>query len=182
MDFLVKETRSQSSKTFLYHTKANDRDPNFRASQINDLKLIEKQIDNSEENGLNSTVKIARPIPKRAQRTYSNSEGNSNPMRTPSNHSKSKPIDIEQKHHSSGETSSYKNNTPNKREKNKGKWTKGWKDEECFGSPLDHNISKDFDFEKNLALFNKQALWDELNAQKPDVVRQVDNKKTAKYR
>lgn len=155
----------------------------FRASQIVDLKLIEKQIDNLDENSLNSTVKIARPIPKRAQRTYSNSESNTNPTRTPSSHSKSKPIDIEQKHNNCGDmSSSYKNNTPNKREKNKGKWTKGWKDEECFGSPLDQNISKDFDFEKNLALFNKQALWDELNAQKPDVVRQVDNKRSGKYR
>lgn len=153
-----------------------------RASQIVDLKLIEKQADNSEENCLNSTVKLERPIPKRAQRTYSNSEGNSNTSRAPSNHPKSKSIDIEQKHNSGDMSSSYKNNTPNKREKNKGKWTKGWRDEECFGSPLDHNISKDFDFEKNLALFNKQALWDELNAQKPDVVRQVDNKKIAKYR
>lgn len=154
----------------------------FRANQIVDLKLIEKQIDPLEDNVLNSTVKIARPIPKRAQRTYSNSESNTNPTRTPSSHPKSKPIDIEQKYTSGDMSSSYKNNTPNKREKNKSKWTKGWKDEECFGSPLDQNICKDFDFEKNLALFNKQALWDELNAQKPDVVRQVDNKKSAKYR
>lgn len=147
------------------------------------MKLIEKQVDNLDENSLNSTVKIARPIPKRAQRTYSNSESNTNPTRTPSSHSKSKPIDIEQKHNNCGDmSSSYKNNTPNKREKNKARWTKGWKDEECFGSPLDQNISKDFDFEKNLALFNKQALWDELNAQKPDVVRQVDNKRSGKYR
>lgn len=153
----------------------------FRADDISELRLIEKQTDNFDENGLNSTVKIARPIPKRAQRTYSNSESNTNATRTP-NHSKSKPIDIEQKYNSGDMSSSHKNNTPNKREKNKGKWTKGWKDEECFGSPLDQNISKDFDFEKNLALFNKQALWDELNAQKPDVVRQVDNKKSAKYR
>lgn len=93
---------------------------------------------------------------------------------------KTKPIDIEVKHNVGD--SSYKNNTPSKREKNKGKWTKGWKDEECFGSPLDQNISKDFDFEKNLALFNKQALWDELNAQKPDVVKNTDSRKTAKYR
>lgn len=146
------------------------------------MKLIEKHTDPLEENGLNSTVKIARPIPKRAQRTYSNSESNTNPTRTPSSHSKTKPIDIEQKYNSGDLPLSQKNSTPNKREKNKGKWTKGWKDEECFGSPLDHNISKDFDFEKNLALFNKQALWEELNAQKPDVVRQVDNKKNAKYR
>lgn len=55
---------------------------------------------------------------------------------------------------------------------------KGSKDEECFGSLMEQsNISKDFDFEKNLALFNKQAVWDELNAQKPDI-----DKRPAKYR
>lgn len=58
-------------------------------------------------------------------------------------------------------------------------WNKSWKDEECFGSSLDRGKG-DFDFEKNLALFDKQALWDELNSQKPDTVKLVENRK--KYR
>ncbi|XP_060536222.1 enhancer of mRNA-decapping protein 3 isoform X2 [Cylas formicarius] len=66
--------------------------------------------------------------------------------------------------------------------KSLGKWSRSWKDEECFGSPLDHKISKDFDFEKNLALFDKQAIWDELNSQRPDIVKNTDNKKNGKYR
>lgn len=129
---------------------------------------------------------IAKPIAKRAGRSQSMSEsGNTSNIKFNSSnvsHVKSKPIDIEVKNNlNDGTSNSYKNNTPNRREKNKGKWVKGWRDEECFGSPLDHKISKDFDFEKNLALFNKQALWDELNAQKPDVVKQADKKPT-KYR
>lgn len=150
----------------------------FRAENIVDLKLIEKQPDVSEER---STITIAKPIAKRAGRTQSTSDSNNTSNNKFNNTVKTKPIDIEVKHNIS-DLSSYKNNTPNKREKNKGKWTKGWKDEECFGSPLDQNISKDFDFEKNLALFNKQALWDELNAQKPDVLKHTDNKKSMKYR
>ncbi|KAJ8974444.1 hypothetical protein NQ317_000221 [Molorchus minor] len=63
---------------------------------------------------------------------------------------------------------------PISEKKVKGNGTKVGKDEECFGSPLDYKLSKDFDFEKNLALFNKQALWDELNSQKPDVIKHAD--------
>lgn len=56
-----------------------------------------------------------------------------------------------------------------------------WKDEECFGTPLDISVvGSDFDFEKNLALFDKQALWEEINnlqqqQQKPDVIKQTND-------
>lgn len=115
-----------------------------------------------------STITIAKPVPKRAAgRTQSQSE-------TIKSASRSKPIEIEkvaQQNPSSG-------TTPNqRREKSKGKWSRGWKDEACFGSPLDDStISKDFDFEKNLALFDKQAIWNEINnSQRPDIVRQTEN-------
>lgn len=92
---------------------------------------------------------------------------------------KSKPIDITPK----PSYDSYKTGTPNKKDRTKGKWSRSWKDEACFGSPLDDTIFKDFDFEKMLALFDKQAVWDEINSQKPDVVRHTDqNKRNAKYR
>lgn len=109
---------------------------------------------------------------KRAPRSQSISESTNKNVGSTS--AKSGPIDIEQKH---GDVHYLKSGTPIKKEKgNKGKWGKSWKDEACFGSPLDQSISKDFDFEKNLALFNKQAIWDEINnSQKPDVVKQADN-------
>lgn len=183
MDFHVMKVKSKYGK-FGHQTLTHIKVLYFdRANHIVDLQLIEKQSDVSAEK---STVTIAKPIPKRAGRT--NSETNVALNKIPAastqfnNNTRSKPIDIEVKQNNEQGSSSYKNNTPNKKEKNKGKWTKGWKDEECFGSPLDHNISKDFDFEKNLALFNKRALWDELNSQKPDVVRHTDSKKTSKYR
>ncbi|XP_026473041.1 enhancer of mRNA-decapping protein 3 isoform X2 [Ctenocephalides felis] len=47
------------------------------------------------------------------------------------------------------------------------------KNDECFGGLEDRNIEEDFDFEKNLALFDKQAIWDKINASKPDLLRQA---------
>ncbi|XP_030748209.1 enhancer of mRNA-decapping protein 3 [Sitophilus oryzae] len=151
----------------------------INASDIVDLKLIEKQIDEPQEN---STVTVAKPVAKRAHRSYSTSD--SVPKQGQIGvYGKSKPIDIDlSKKMDESLSLSFKNNTPNKRSLKGGKWMKGWKDEECFGSPVGSQIKEDFDFEKNLALFDKQAIWDELNAQKPDVIRQADSKKVAKYR
>lgn len=41
-----------------------------------------------------------------------------------------------------------------------------------FGTPIDDPLmDEEFDFEKNLALFDKQAIWDKIDAnQKPDLV------------
>lgn len=69
--------------------------------------------------------------------------------------------------------------TPNKKEKQRQRWIS--RDEAAFGSPVDHHMLADFDFEKNLALFNKKAFYEELNASKPDLVKQTD-KKGGKYR
>lgn len=113
--------------------------------------------------------------------------------------SKSKPIDIESSSTSAaammmksfgasasiGEHTNtmYKNGTPNKKDKCKMKW----KDEACFGMSMDQqSMLQDFDFEKNLALFNKEAVWEEINAsQRPDVVHQTDQcrrQQVQKYR
>ncbi|XP_013773360.1 enhancer of mRNA-decapping protein 3-like isoform X2 [Limulus polyphemus] len=60
------------------------------------------------------------------------------------------------------------------------------RDEACFSAPVDSYILEhEFDFEKNLALFDKQAIFEEIEAHsKPDVVRLVDinRRQTAKYR
>lgn len=154
-----------------------------RAEDIVNLKLIEKQLSPPGR----STITIAKPVAKRAGRTQSVSESTNcgKSSTCAQNIIKSKPIDIAVKYNIN-EFNQFKNGTPNKKEKSKGKWNKSWKDEACFGSPLDQSISKDFDFEKNLALFNKQAVWDEINnSQKPDVVRQADyirKQQQSKYR
>ncbi|XP_048483643.1 enhancer of mRNA-decapping protein 3 isoform X1 [Plutella xylostella] len=51
----------------------------------------------------------------------------------------------------------------------------------AFGEALDPEIHTEFDFEKNLALFDKQALWEEMrHSHKPDLVRQTEG--GGKYR
>lgn len=134
-----------------------------------DIKLIEKQLSPAGR----STITIAKPVAKRAGRTQTLSES-SNSFKNTQNHAKTRPIDIEQRNNTH-ELNSFKNGTPSKKEKSRGKWTKTWKDEACFGSPLDSSITKDFDFEKNLALFDKQAVFDEINnSQKPDIIKHAD--------
>lgn len=66
------------------------------------------------------------------------------------------------------------------------KWQKD-RDEACFNTVLDNEVlDTEFDFEKNLALFDKQKVFDEIDAlSKSDHLKLVDfNKRggTAKYR
>ncbi|XP_050352895.1 enhancer of mRNA-decapping protein 3 isoform X2 [Nymphalis io] len=50
------------------------------------------------------------------------------------------------------------------------------RNEACFGDMADPALDDDFDFEGNLALFDKQALWEEMrSAARPDVVRAADD-------
>ncbi|XP_017880525.1 enhancer of mRNA-decapping protein 3 isoform X2 [Ceratina calcarata] len=58
------------------------------------------------------------------------------------------------------------------------------RDEHTFGTPIDQSLSQDFDFEKNLALFDKEAVWQEINSLKPDIVRQSENNRgtSGRYR
>lgn len=156
----------------------------FSTDEITDLQLIEKQ----ENSPGQSTVTVAKPIPKRAGRSISVSESmvahKGSGLAAISN-AKSKPIDIDYKQgHVDMNVGSFKSGTPNKKEKTKTKYNK--KDEVCFGSDLEQIVGKDFDFEKNLALFDKQAVWDEINnSQKPDIVKHADNirkKQWPKYR
>ncbi|XP_046543062.1 enhancer of mRNA-decapping protein 3-like [Haliotis rubra] len=53
--------------------------------------------------------------------------------------------------------------------------------EDCFSAPVESFLSKEFDFEKNLALFDKKAVFEEIENQFPEVVR-VTDKKGEKYR
>jgi len=51
------------------------------------------------------------------------------------------------------------------------------RDNACFGDDMDYSTSEEFDFEKNLALFDKRLVFQEIemeNSNQPDVVRLVD--------
>ena len=52
--------------------------------------------------------------------------------------------------------------------------------QDCFSAPVDSFLD-DFDFEKNLALFDKKAVFEEIESAQPEEVRAVD-KKPSKYR
>ena len=50
------------------------------------------------------------------------------------------------------------------------------KDEDCFDNiDMDNIYTKEFDFERNLALFDKQTVWEEIESNQPDVVRLIDH-------
>ncbi|XP_041984498.1 enhancer of mRNA-decapping protein 3 [Aricia agestis] len=53
------------------------------------------------------------------------------------------------------------------------------RNEACFGDAADPALADDFDFEGNLALFDKRALWERMRG-RPDVVRAADD--AARYR
>ncbi|XP_064646915.1 enhancer of mRNA-decapping protein 3-like [Lineus longissimus] len=76
---------------------------------------------------------------------------------------------------------SQKNVTPKKNDRRQNNRTPR---EDTFSAPVD-GFMEEFDFEKNLALFDKQAVFEEIeNSQKPDVVRtaQSQTQRPAKYR
>uniref|UniRef100_A0A0K8VBV8 Enhancer of mRNA-decapping protein 3 n=1 Tax=Bactrocera latifrons TaxID=174628 RepID=A0A0K8VBV8_BACLA len=67
------------------------------------------------------------------------------------------------------------NNNGNNRKQRKQLRKDNMKHSQTFGTSVDDPlIHEDFDFEGNLALFNKQAIWDIIESeQKPDLVRQT---------
>lgn len=97
----------------------------------------------------------------------------------------SKPIDIKQptsstnQHTNGSSLASFKNE---KRKCNQARRLAH--NSNTFDTPIDHGIMQsDFDFEKNLALFDKQAIWDEIEAiQKPDLLPQSCSNKSKNYR
>lgn len=117
-----------------------------------------------------NSVKIKKPVAKKA------TPAEKHPSKEPANReSPRKNVDEGVRSHKNNDITA----TPSKKERLRQRWF--GRDEEAFGSPVDHTMLADFDFEKNLALFNKKAFYEEINASKPDVVRQTD-KKGAKYR
>ncbi|XP_045461686.1 enhancer of mRNA-decapping protein 3 [Harmonia axyridis] len=144
---------------------------------IESLKLIERKMPSPQQT---STIIVRKPVAKKAanrnQSTteYINKDGNLCV--------RSKHMEETIKVHQTDICS--KINVSNKRDKNpKNKYSKGWRDEECFGAPTTEEITQDFDFESNLALFDKQALWEKLSGnQKPDIIKQAESKRPMNYR
>lgn len=86
------------------------------------------------------------------------------------NNGRSKPIDVPGNNQSS---------TPYKNDRQKKSRQQRYNRNSAFGTPVDDStMDEEFDFEKNLALFDKQAIWDEIEngsaTEKPDLLRQTN--------
>ncbi|XP_063241371.1 enhancer of mRNA-decapping protein 3 [Bacillus rossius redtenbacheri] len=149
----------------------------LHASNITSLDIIHTAEDAAECKGQTaSVVAITKPAVKRPGRSISESHA---PSKGQQRESPRKGGDLEA---GSRAAVSEAMRTPSKKDRNRQKLNE--RDEACFGTPIDNIPHQDFDFEKNLALFNKQAVYDEINAsQRPDVVRHTDaSRRQQKFR
>ncbi|XP_012277398.1 enhancer of mRNA-decapping protein 3 isoform X2 [Orussus abietinus] len=134
---------------------------------------------------LQSKVTVKRPIAKRAERSVSDSIApivqptSSQAQPSAKKQADAPPVNLEPCFN--GESAA-KNTSTQRRLTNRQKRLE--RDEHTFGTPIDQSLSQDFDFEKNLALFDKEAIWQEINSLKPDIIRQSENNRgtTGKYR
>ncbi|XP_011299816.1 enhancer of mRNA-decapping protein 3 [Fopius arisanus] len=140
----------------------------INAKDIENLEII-----STEEAGAREvqSSKVKRPIAKRANRSVSECIPTSVPSATWYSKKVTDPIPIPEV--TNGKTTIEANVKGNQRRSQRQKWQE--RDEQAFGTPIDQSLSQDFDFEKNLALFNKEAVWQEINSSKPDVLRQSEN-------
>ncbi|GFS95410.1 enhancer of mRNA-decapping protein 3 [Nephila pilipes] len=128
---------------------------------IKNLKLLESTVKKEPQNDHTNSVNVVMPLTSKTEKSTSS------------------PI-LEDTPKKKGEGKK----KITKRSENK-RWQKE-RDEACFSAPVDSEVlDNDFDFEKNLALFDKRAIFDEIDAlSKSEHVRLVDcNKRApAKYR
>ncbi|KAJ0174394.1 hypothetical protein K1T71_010540 [Dendrolimus kikuchii] len=164
----------------------------LNAADIKDLKIIESRPDPPEQT--HSTVAIAKGG-KKAQRATvcenlqanpsNSSSGASLPVASGSGVSSntkltpacSKPIDIQGSRGHKTNSHTGGGSTPKARFAGGGERERR-RNEDCFGEAAEGACGDDYDFEGNLALFDKRAEWARLrqrHAQRPDLVRHADD-------
>lgn len=114
----------------------------------------------AKESQARSKVSVKRPIAKRAGRSVSESmpPGPQNVAgQVPVNSKKVvEPVIVKTEPSSNGKNGTEPNVKLNqKRAPQRQRWQE--KDEQAFGTPIDESLNQDFDFETNLALFNKEV-------------------------
>ncbi|XP_063994944.1 enhancer of mRNA-decapping protein 3 [Diachasmimorpha longicaudata] len=149
----------------------------INARDIENLEMISTEEATAREVQTSSKVTVKRPIAKRANRSVSECIPSSVPSSSSQPKKVTDPIPIP-------EVTNRKmmievSAKVNQRKMHRQKYQE--RDEQAFGTPIDQSLNQDFDFEKNLALFNKEAVWQEINSSKPDVLRQSENSR-GKYR
>ncbi|GBP67677.1 Enhancer of mRNA-decapping protein 3 [Eumeta japonica] len=149
----------------------------LNAADIKELKIIEPRAESNEQT--HSTVAVSKnkkghraTVCESLQNNPSGAEGASSGASTSRGATRGRssegPIRTPKAGPSTGGGGGASNATSRGRERARRR------DEACFA--VDEGVLEaDFDFEKNLALFDKRALWEELrHSHKPDVVRQTE--------
>ncbi|XP_053614757.1 enhancer of mRNA-decapping protein 3 isoform X1 [Plodia interpunctella] len=159
----------------------------LNAADIKELKIIESRAEPAEQT--HSTVAVSKASKKGPRATVCenlqanpSSSGNQGPPVSGSSSkgatsrpgptqppARSKPIDIQSKNNKNNtHAGSYGNSGSGRADKARRR------NEACFGGDAAAALD-DFDFEGNLALFDKRALWEQMrHSHKPDLLRQAD--------
>lgn len=165
---------------------------NLSVKDIQKLEIISTEEAGTNVNDIQpqSKVIVKRPIAKRAGRSISECVPILQGPSCPPQINLKKPVESNQQQVEqtpNGKIAPVENNISNNKSISKRLTHKQRaleRDEHTFGTPIDQSLQQDFDFEKNLALFNKEAVWQEINSLKPDIVRQSESNRgtTAIYR
>ncbi|XP_058451950.1 enhancer of mRNA-decapping protein 3 [Malaya genurostris] len=162
---------------------------NLKLGKQNGQQTVRNKTPTSEGRSCNGKLAAKSPGPSR----YSTTNGQQkNGYENGSAKSTSRPIDINGSGPQKGNsTTPFKNENQKKKARHgngngsNGVGNRFVNKNSAFGTPVDDPMmDEDFDFEKNLALFDKQAIWDEIDAiqQKPDLLRQTTASGKKKYR
>lgn len=147
------------------------------AGQIQDLKLLDDDVSSTKQKDHKKTATSTVSVKKKsrvqvadnlAKSSYQSRAAGKSPRNQDMRGSPRKNVE---RNESFGGGGGYR--TPSKKMQQRMQ-----KDAGCFGGEIDHQkMTEDFDFEKNLALFDKRMVFEEIemeNSNQPDVVRLVD--------
>ncbi|KAF3428787.1 hypothetical protein E2986_08665 [Frieseomelitta varia] len=129
----------------------------------------------SDHNQAQNSVTVKRPIAKRVGRSFSESVSSSvqsTSSQTQSNFKKpnsNSQSTLEQP--TNGKISLGTESVDKPMQK---KLSSKQRNEHTFGTPIDQSLNQDFDFEKNLALFDKEAVWQKINSLKSKKQKQLN--------
>ncbi|CAK9826207.1 Enhancer of mRNA-decapping protein 3 [Anthophora retusa] len=152
------------------------------------ISINETGTNANDNNQTQNKVTVKRPIAKRAGRSFSESV----PSSVQSTSSQTQPnlkkaesnsqSNVEQSANGKVSLAESVNKPIQKRLSHRQRALE--RDEHTFGTLIDQSLKQDFDFEKNLALFDKEAVLQEIRSLKPDIVKQSENNRgtSGRYR
>ncbi|KAK9296656.1 hypothetical protein QLX08_009382 [Tetragonisca angustula] len=128
----------------------------------------------SDHNQAQNSVTVKRPIAKRVGRSFSESVSSSvqsTSSQTQSNFKKPNSNSQSTLEQPTNGKISLAESVDKPMQK---KLSSKQRNEHTFGTPIDQSLNQDFDFEKNLALFDKEAVWQKINSLKSKKQKQLN--------